>query len=465
MAHSDARRAAKRPLDAVDEEALRLGRPVGRFVGDSYRFSMPIVLGVTSGTDRESCYACHTQGIGQNKGETIAVLSSSLSAVEDFAALRQMRVWIACGALAGGLLMLLALLLIFGRVISRPLKRMCAVMGALAKGDHQVDVPFRERGDEIGAMAEAVEVFKDNALERVRLEKEKADRELQAREERRKVILQLADGFEQAVGHIVETVSSSASELETAAATLTGTAETTQQLSATVARASEESSGNVQAVVTAAEELAMSVSEIGRQVQASTKIAGEAVRQAAATDGRMHQLTQAAARIGDAMKIITAIAEQTNLLALNATIEAARAGAAGKGFAVVAAEVKALAVQTVKATDEIGAQIAAIQGATQDSVAAIKEIGGTITRIAEIATVIASAVEEQGAATQEIAHNIQHAASSTSRVAANIGEVNKGADETGTASSQVLHSAQALAGQGSRLKHEVGKFLATVRAV
>ncbi len=400
MAREDGKRARKPPVDAVDEEALRSGGPVARFVGDAYRYSMPIILGITPGTDRESCYACHTHAMGQRKGETIAVFSSSLSTVEEFAALRRMRAWMAGGALAGGFVLLLGLRLIFDRVM---------------------------RG-------------------------------------KRRAMLRLADEFETAVGRIVDTVSASACELETAAATLTRTATTTQQLSMTVANASAEASGNVQAVAAAAEELTASVDEIGRQVQASRNIADEAVRQAQATDGRMQELTRASARIGEAMKIITAIAEQTNLLALNAAIEAAHAGAAGRGFAVVAGEVKALAVETVKATDAIGQQIAAIQGATQDSVAAIKAIAGTITRISEIATAIASAVEQQGAATGEIAHNVQHAASGTSQVAANVGEVSRGADATGTASGQVLVSARALAGEGTRLKREVAKFLATVRA-
>jgi methyl-accepting chemotaxis protein len=242
------------------------------------------------------------------------------------------------------------------------------------------------------------------------------------------------------------------------------TAETTQQLSAAVASASEESSTNVQSVASATDEMAASVSEISRQVQESSRIAGEAVTQARKTDARISELSQAAGRIGDVVKLITAIAEQTNLLALNATIEAARAGAAGKGFAVVAQEVKQLAAQTAKATDEIRSQIAGMQTATQESVTAIKEIGGTIVRISEIATTIASAVEEQGASTQEIARNVQQAAQGTAEVSGNIGEVTRGASETGSAASQVLVSAQSLANESNHLKSEVTKFLDTVRA-
>ena len=259
-------------------------------------------------------------------------------------------------------------------------------------------------------------------------------------------------------------MSSSATELEASATTLTNTADHTQQLSTMVASASEEASSNVQTVSSSTDELTASVSEIGRQVHESSRIAGEAVRKAQATDARITELSSAAQRIGDVVKLITAIAEQTNLLALNATIEAARAGEAGRGFAVVASEVKALAAQTGKATDEISAQIGSMQTATQDSVAAIKEIGGTITRISEIAATIAAAVEEQGAATQEIARNVQQAAQGTAQVAANISDVSKGAGETGSASSQVLSSARELSGQGNKLKFEVDKFLTTVRA-
>ena len=207
-----------------------------------------------------------------------------------------------------------------------------------------------------------------------------------------------------------------------------------------------------------------SVNEIARQVHESSTIAGEAVKQAEKTDERITRLSQAASRIGDVVKLITAIAEQTNLLALNATIEAARAGEAGRGFAVVAQEVKALAAQTAKATDEIGTQISSMQAATQESVGAIKEIGGTIGRISEIASAIAAAVEQQGAATAEISRNVQQAAHGTGQVATNITEVNRGASETGSASSQVLGSAQSLSRESGRLKVEVEKFVNTVRA-
>jgi methyl-accepting chemotaxis protein len=293
---------------------------------------------------------------------------------------------------------------------------------------------------------------------------EKKAAEQQIAEARHATMTTLANNFQKAVGDIVTTVSSASSELETAAQTMTSTADSTQRLSTVVATASEEASSNVQSVATATEEMAASVQEISRQVQESSRIAKEAVSQAQKTDGRIAQLSAAAGRIGDVIKLINAVAEQTNLLALNATIEAARAGEAGRGFAVVASEVKALAAQTAKATDEIASQISDMQMATADSVTAIKEIGGTIGRISEIANAIAAAVEEQGAATQEIARNVQQAAHGTNEVVKNITDVNRGAGKTGAACAQVFTSAKALSNESSRLEGEVGKFLATVRA-
>jgi methyl-accepting chemotaxis protein len=284
------------------------------------------------------------------------------------------------------------------------------------------------------------------------------------RREKRGALEKLASSFDSTVGVIVEAVSSASAELESAAGALTRAAESTQQLSTTVAAASEQASANVQSVASASEELAASVGEIARQVEDSSKIANEAVQQARSTDMRINQLSQAAGRIGDVVKLITSVAEQTNLLALNATIEAARAGEAGRGFAVVAQEVKALAAQTAKATDEIGTQITGMQTATGEAVVAIGEISATIERIAGISAAIAAAVEEQGAATREISRNVQQAAQGTTQVASNIVSVNAGASETGAVSSRVFSFAQSLSGESSHLKDEVGKFLETVRA-
>jgi methyl-accepting chemotaxis protein len=367
--------------------------------------------------------------------------------------------------LLSALLGCLAIVFVMARSITHPLAALKAAMSRLAGGDVDFDIPHRRRADEIGEMALAVEVFKENSIERRRLSAERKETEARMAAERKAEMNRLADGFESAVGQVVGSVSSASTELEAAASTLTQTAQSTQHLSTMVASASEQASANVQSVASSSEELAASIGEISRQVQEASTIAGEAMRQAQATDGRIGELMQASNRIGDALKIITAIAEQTNLLALNATIEAARAGESGRGFAVVASEVKALAGQTAKATEEIGSQISGIQSATADSVEAIQQIARTIGRVSEISSTIAAAVQEQGAATGEISRSVQQAAQGTAQVAANIVDVNHGASETGTASAQVLSSARSLSSESSRLKLEVDKFVATVRAV
>ncbi|MFZ5738058.1 methyl-accepting chemotaxis protein [Rhodopseudomonas thermotolerans] len=355
-------------------------------------------------------------------------------------------------------------LLFLGRAVTRGIVDMTAAMGRLAQNDLTVDVPHADRRDEIGKMAGAVQVFKDNAIRVRQLEAEQQEAERRQAEQRRVEMMTMANGFEAAVGEIVNTVSSASTELEASASTLTQAADRAQHLSSTVAAASEEASTNVQSVASATEELSSSISEISRQVQDSARIAADAVNQARSTDDRVSELSKAATRIGDIIELINTIAGQTNLLALNATIEAARAGEAGRGFAVVASEVKALAEQTAKATGEISQQISGIQAATNDSVTAIKQITGTIEQLSEIASTIAAAVEEQGAATQEISRNVQQAAQGTQQVSSNVIDVQRGATETGSASAQVLSSAQSLAKDSTRLKSEVSRFLDNVRA-
>lgn len=353
---------------------------------------------------------------------------------------------------------------LLGRSISKALSGMVDAMTRLARGELSIAVPGIGRKDEIGEMAGAVEVFRSNMTEAERLRAEQAEADTRRRAQRKADMKRLADDFEGAVGEIIETVSSAATELEASSNTLTRAAERSNGLATSVASASEEASANVQSVSSASEEMTSSISEISRQVQESARVADVAVEQAQRTNARVGELTKAAGRIGDVVDLINTIAGQTNLLALNATIEAARAGEAGRGFAVVASEVKALAEQTAKATGEIGQHIGAIQTATQDSVGAIKEIGDTIARMSEISSTIAAAVEEQGAATQEISRNIQHAAQGTSDVSANIGEVQRGAGETGAASAQVHSAAQSLSQESNRLKSEVARFLDSVRA-
>jgi len=366
---------------------------------------------------------------------------------------------------AGGFLLGGVLAVLLGKGISRPMTAMCKAMRELAGGNFDVVLPGLGRRDELGEMAAAVEEFKLQAIAKAERDAAAQDAQNQASSTaRRTELIRFADDFEAAVGAIVSNVSASAVQLEQAAGTLTRTAETTQNLSSRVAGASEEASSNMQSVATATEELSASVDEIGRRVRESNMIAEAAVLQAEQTDGRIGKLSRAAQQIGDVVKLITAIAEQTNLLALNATIESARAGEAGRGFAVVASEVKSLAGQTAKATDEISSHISGMQDATQESVAAIKEIGGTIAQISNIASSIASAVEQQSSATQEIARSVQTVAQGTQEAAANIMQVNRGATETGSASEEVLNSAKSLSTESTRLREELDRFMANIRA-
>jgi methyl-accepting chemotaxis protein len=364
------------------------------------------------------------------------------------------------------LLMLLSIAIAWAitRSVVKPLTGLKARMASLSTGELDAPVANTDRRDEIGQMARTVGVFRDAMIETNRLREEQVAVESRQAQQRKTDMNRLANQFESEVGEIITLVSTAANQLEASASTLSKTADTVQKVSHRAAGASSDASASVHSVAAASEELASSVVEISRQVDASARIASEAVDQAQKTDARISQLSQAAARIGDVVDLIKTIAGQTNLLALNATIEAARAGEAGRGFAVVASEVKTLAEQTAKATGEISQQIADIQSATQDSVVAIKEIGATIGRISEISSTIASAVEEQGAATQEISRNVQRAAEGTAQGAADLSDVQRGVSETGAASSQVLSAAQSLSSESNRLKREVGKFMDTVRA-
>ncbi|MCJ2128313.1 methyl-accepting chemotaxis protein [Methylobacterium sp. E-045] len=348
--------------------------------------------------------------------------------------------------------------------VTRPIDRLIRRMRDLAAGDLNGQVPYSERTNEIGAIAAAVEASRDNLIRTRQLEEETVQARASAEEQRKAGMRQMADSFEAAVGGIVGQVSSAATELQATAQQMTATATQTASQSTTVAAAAEEAASNVGTVAAAAEELGSSVLEIGRQVQGSAGLAQSAVGEADQTAHLVQMMKTTSEKIGDMVGLISNIASQTNLLALNATIEAARAGEAGRGFAVVAVEVKELASQTAKATDEIAGQIGEIQGVTDRAVIAI----GTITaRIREIDTVtasIAAAVEEQGAATQEIVRNVAQASSGTVEVTTNIAGVAQASEETGAAAAQVLASAAELSQQSEHLSAEVQRFLATVRA-
>ena len=361
-------------------------------------------------------------------------------------------------------LLVLGMTMLIVRRVTKPLKAVTATLTVLAEGRTDIEVRHADRHDEIGAIARTVSVFLNNRIERRQLEAERIGAEKLAMEKRKAERNQFVEDFRTKIGGIIEQVLNSSGKFEKDAQQLSVTAHSTAEMSGQSASVSRQASEHVRTAAAASNELSQSIVEISRRVQESNGVAAEAVKQANATDQRMAELSAAGDRIGDVVKLITSIAEQTNLLALNATIEAARAGDAGRGFAVVAQEVKTLAGQTAKATDEISAHIVNMQRATGESVSANKAIGLTIERISEITTSISSAVEQQGAATQSIAKGVEAAASGTLDVADNIERVAKGAGETGTTSGHMLKSAQALSEVSIHLKDEVEKFLDSVRA-
>lgn len=367
--------------------------------------------------------------------------------------------------MAAGILLLLAVVIanLIGRSISKPIQTLNEAMQQLASGDTTGHIGMDERRDEIGDMAKTVKVFQENARQVEKLKAEQAEMERRAAIEKKQAMEKMANDFEQSVGQIVNIVASAATQLQSNAKHLSEMADQTNRQSAAVAAATEEASSSVSTVASATEELSASIGEINRQVTESSRVAQDAVSEVKKTDDTVSTLSEAAAQIGDVVKLIQDIAEQTNLLALNATIEAARAGEAGKGFAVVASEVKNLATQTARATEEISKKIVTVQSVSNDSVTAIRGIGKTIEHISEITGAIAGAIHEQTAATKEISNNVQQASAGTNEVSSNIVNVTHAAAESRGAADEVLQASNELSKQAERLRSEIKAFMSKVR--
>ncbi|MBC8793526.1 MAG: methyl-accepting chemotaxis protein [Tagaea sp. CACIAM 22H2] len=451
--------AARSPARDAVEAAAQAVAPLRGMLQTGMRASLEMAefVNVTNARVAERLSGRINELVDAQKAATAAIAKEVRAGIAN-----DISITIAISAIALGLGLIFSYVIAKG--ITAPIGGMTGAMTKLADGALDTEVPSLSNKDEIGAMAKAVQVFKDNAVRVKALEDEQKAAEARAAEEKRKAMNALADGFEAKVGGVVTEVSTQASRMQESATQMTATAEETSRQATAVAAASEQASTNVQTVAAATEELSSSISEISRQVTESARMSSKAVDDVGRTSQTVEALANAAQKIGNVVQLISEIASQTNLLALNATIEAARAGEAGKGFAVVASEVKSLASQTARATDEISSQINEIQTATGQSVEAMRSIGETISSMNSIASTIASAVEEQGAATQEIARNVQQAAAGTSEVSSNISGVTRAAEDTGTAASMVQKAAADLGSQAKDLRAAVEQFLSQVRS-
>lgn len=434
----------------VEKMLLSADQLVGAAASTEQTFATEVKAGIKLGEDAEGLRSEY-QASRREAISTATKISEDASTAGTVA------------AVTGGLLaiMLAAFITIS---ISTLIKRMTRTMSQLADGDLTVEIEGAERRDQIGNMARAVSVFKDNAIRIAEGESEKNRLAARTEQDRKDGLRELASRLERAIKDIADSVKQSAQRMHDGAATMSGAAERTKAQSGTVAAASEQASANVQTVASAAEELSASIREIGQQAQSSATVARRAAEQASQTTATMEGLSEAADRIGEVINLINSIATQTNLLALNATIEAARAGDAGKGFAVVASEVKNLASQTARATEDIAAQISSIQGVTREAATAIKGIESVIMEINHISSSTASAVEEQGAATAEIARNVQQAAAGTDEVSSNIAGVLGAAAETDEHARIALENSNELSDQADRLWQAVIGFVEDLKA-
>ncbi|MGE5505095.1 MAG: methyl-accepting chemotaxis protein [Actinomycetota bacterium] len=455
-------RAPKLAQDEVDREALATGRPVGRFVGGFYRYSMPIVLGVTDGARQEVCYSCHG-AMGLGDGEVIAVLSSSLSGEVERAELGKIITLLVGGGALAAAGAVAGVWWIFGRVIVVPLGRMMGVMGRLAEGDTGVDIAFAGRRDEIGDIARAVEVFKEHMIDADRLREAQDQQREQAARERREALEAMADHFEATVHAKVEQVEKSTTAIHSTAQNMAQRSERSGGRSLDVGKAAGITTERSAMAADATRQLAHSVSEVAVQVGRSTEIARKAVADVGGTAERMVELAQAVQSIGDVVGLINDIAAQTNLLALNATIEAARAGEAGKGFAVVAGEVKNLANQPATATEEITRQVAAVRQSAGEMHASIAGVVETIGGMDEISRSIAEVVHEQTAAAENIAGNIDEVAVQAEVVSESVSQLSVASAQACAGTVRVIWSAKGLAAAVDDLRAEAEQFLVSIR--
>jgi methyl-accepting chemotaxis protein len=451
---------AKPPRDALDEEVLRTGRATGRFVGDSYRYSLPIILGVTSGTNEKVCFDCHAKSMSQIDPKVLAVFSSSLSTTKDFAALRTLLLQIAGASVAGTVILMLIIRTIFARVISRRLVGMTAAMRRLAAGDRSIEVPAQDHPDEIGAMARAVEVFKQNAIENS-LAAERETQHRDAEREKSAALADMAETIERESDTALERIGQRTGAMAATADSMNASASRTGSAAQSASDAAGQAVTNAQTVASAAEQLAASIQEISRQVHQSTAVVGRAVTDGSQVRASIEALNGKVERIGKVADMISDIAAKTNLLALNATIEAARAGDAGKGFAVVASEVKQLASQTARSTEEIARHIGEVRTATGASVEAVANIERTISEMDTIASSIAASVEEQGAATAEIARNVAQSAEAANTITGRITEVSAEAQETRQHAAAIQLDAAGLAEMVGDLRRTVVQAMRT----
>ncbi len=396
-------------------------------------------------------------------GDKMLAIQAGVYVDDIDAVVYQRALWASMGGLAG---LIVAALVAFwlGRGIVAPLDRTCAVMDELTKGNLAFEVPYTGRKNEIGRMARSLQIFKDHLAESERARSEQEQSKQQAAEERRTVLARIADEFERSIGGVIQTTASAAGELQTSAQSMSSIVSGTSDQSSKVAAAAEQTAKNVQMVSASAEQLSSSIQEIAKQVTQSSSIAQNAVGQATRTEAMVDRLVHASQKIGEVMALIQTIAGQTNLLALNATIEAARAGEAGRGFSVVASEVKNLANQTSKATDEISAHVASIQGITAETRGAIDGISTTLSEISAIMSGIEVDTSQQRNATQDISKSVQEAARGTLDVSNHIAQITSTSSETGRLATEARDAAGDLSQQAETLKREVDAFIVSVKA-